>query len=201
MPSRVLPDLSSCPLPAFASFLLFPSWTHTQSVGRDDQRSARGGPSFLGVALCVLSMQWRGDRMAADELSAPAQEALLPYRTLSATILTPGALIKALHFHTQRFPGTASDFIIFHSFSALVCLSIFSDGSKRLPLLHWFLPLHISTVLLTLIYIYIYIYLFIFSTTSVSCFSLGKTQLKTCQTKPLETPLLRLLRFLYFPCL
>ena len=160
MPSGVLPDLSSRPLPAFASFLLFPSWTHTQSVGRDDQRSARGGPSFLGVALCVLSMQWRGDRTAADELSAPAQEALLPYRTLSATILTPGALVKALHFHTQRFPGTASDFIIFHSFSALVCLSIFSDGSKRLPLLHWFLPLHISTVLLTLIYIYIYIYLF-----------------------------------------
>ena len=78
--SGVLPNLSSCPLPAFASFLLFPSWTHTQSVGRDDQRSARGGPSFLGVALCVLPVQWRGDRTAADELSAPAQEALLPYR-------------------------------------------------------------------------------------------------------------------------
>ena len=55
---------------------------------------------------------------------------------LSARILTPGALIKALHFYTQRYPGTASDFIFFRSFSALVCLSIFSDGSKRLPLLH-----------------------------------------------------------------
>ena len=112
----------------------------------------------------------------------------------------PVALIKALHFSTQRFPGTASDFIFLHSFSALICLSIVSDSSKRLPLLHWFLPLHIFTVLLAL-RMYIYFFLFFPSTTSVSCFSLGKTQLKTCQTKPLETPLHRLLRFLYFPCL
>ena len=111
----------------------------------------------------------------------------------------PGALIKALHFSTQRLPGTASDFIFLHSFSALICLSIVSGSSKRLPLLHWFLPRRYFHSAIG--FEDIFFFLFFPSTTSVSCFSLGKTQLKTCQTKPLETPLHRLLRFLYFPCL